>query len=134
MVVKRARRNFLAVLGGVAVTLPMTRIPTPANVYDHLKHCWNRYETQELLNGVPIRKSGVTLSGDGSFSVLADAGRDVMRINPMAARIWDMCDGKNGSEDIARAISKDYDVSPGVCLRDVMRTLRTFRRQGLIVC
>ncbi len=131
---KRARRNFLAVLGGVAAMLPMTKIPTPANVYEHLKGCWSSYETEDLLNGTPLRKNGVSLHKDGYCSVLSEAGRDVMRLNPTAARIWELCDGRKNPGGIAKAISGDYDVSPGVCFNDVVIALRTFKRQGLIIC
>ncbi len=131
---KRARRNFLAVLGGLAATLPMTEFPTPANVYEHLKSCWSWYETKDLLNATPVRKNGVFMHRGGSYSILSDSGRDVVRLNAMAARIWDMCDGRNGVEEMVKAISKDYDVSPGVCFNDVLLALRDFKRRGLIVC
>ena len=131
---KRARRNFLAVLGGVAAMLPMTKFPTPANVYEHLKGCWSLYETEDLLNATPVRKSGVSLREDEAGSVLSDAGRDLVELNPVAARIWELCDGRNSPEGMARAISGDYDVSPGVCFNDVVIALRTFKRQGLVIC
>jgi len=131
---KRARRNFLAVLGGVAVMLPTTKFPTPANVYEHLKGCWSWYETEDLLNGMPVRKSGVSLYGNGYGAVLADAGRDVLRLNHTATRIWELCDGKNSPEVIAKTVSEDFAVSPGVCFKDVVIALRTFKRQGLIIC
>jgi hypothetical protein len=131
---KRARRNFLAVLGGLAAMLPMTKLPTPANVYENLKGCWGWYETEDLLNGTPVRNKNVLLRKDGSFSVLSDAGGDVMQLNETAARIWELCDGRNSPEAMAKAISGDYDVSPGVCFKDVVIALRTFKRQGLIIC
>ena len=114
--------------------LPMTKFPTPANVYEHLKGCWSWYETEDLLNGTPVRKNGVLLHKGGSCSVLSDAGRDVMRLNPMAARIWELCDGRNSPEGMVKALTGDYDVSPGVCFNDVVIALRTFKRQGLVIC
>jgi len=131
---KRARRNFLTVLGGVATMLPMTEFPTPGNVYEHLKSCWSFYETEELLNGKPLRKGNVQLRRGASESVLCEAGRDVMMLNASAVRIWELCDGTNSPECMAETISGLYDVSPGVCLSDVMMALRTFRRRGLVAC
>ena len=131
---KQARRNFLAVLGGVAVMLPTTKFPTPANVYEHLKGCWSWYETEGLLNGTPVRKSGVSLHKNSSGGVLDDAGRNVMQLNPVAARIWDLCDGSNSPKGMAQAISGDYDISADVCFNDVVLALRTFKRQGVIIC
>lgn len=114
--------------------LPTTKFPTPVSVYEHLKGCWSWYETEELLNGMPVRKNYVSLHKGGAGSVLTDDGRDVMRLNPTAARIWELCDGKNSPEVMAMTVSGDYDVSPGVCFKDVVIALRTFKRQGLIIC
>ncbi|MHB8830089.1 MAG: PqqD family protein [Syntrophales bacterium] len=130
---KRARRNFLAIAGGVAVMLPTTKFPTPANVYEHLKGLWSWYETEDLLNGMPVRKSGVSLRKGATFSVLAASGKELMRLNPTAVRIWEMCDGKNSPAIMARIVSADRDVSLGACLKDVIMALRTFKRQDLIV-
>ena len=114
--------------------LPMTKFPTPANVYEHLKGCWSLYETEELLNATPVRKSGVSLRKEEACSILSDAGRDLVELNPVAARIWELCDGKNSPEGMVKAITGDYDVRPGDCFRDVVHALRTFKRQGLIIC
>ncbi|MBW6485880.1 MAG: PqqD family protein [Syntrophobacterales bacterium] len=130
---KRARRNFLAIAGGVAVMLPITKSPTPANVYEHLQGLWSWYETEDLLNGMPVRQSGVSLHKGDAFPVLSGPGRGLIRLNPTAVRIWEMCDGKNSPANIARTISENCDVSPGVCFKDVIIALRTFKRQGLIV-
>jgi hypothetical protein len=129
---RRARRNFLAVLGGVAVTVPTAQLPTPANIYEHLRGCWSFYETGELLNGKPVRKDEVALYRNDSHAVLCEAGRDVMRLNNTASRIWELCDGKNSPAEIAHVLSKEYDVSPSACFNDVVISLRTFRREGLI--
>jgi hypothetical protein len=131
---KRGRRNFLAVLGGVTVMLPMTGFPTPKNVYEHVKGCWSFYETEELLHGKPLRKEDVQLRKGMSRSVLSAAGQDVMMLNGTATAIWEMCDGKTSPETMVRVISDRYDVSAGACLNDVLITLRAFKRQGLVAC
>lgn len=131
---KRGRRNFLAVLGGVAAMLPMTGFPTPGRVYEHLKGCWSFYEAEELLHGKPIRKEDVQLRKGTSRSVLSSAGQDVMMLNGTAAEIWELCDGTNSPETMAGVIGDRYDVSAGACLNDVMITLRTFKRRGFVVC
>jgi hypothetical protein len=131
---KRGRRNFLAVLSGITVMLPVTSFPTAGNVYEHLKGCWSFYETEELLNGKPLRKEDVQFRRGTSSSVLSDAGQDVMMLNGTATAIWELCDGKNSPETMVRVISDRYDVSPGACRNDVIITLRTFKRRGLVAC
>ena len=51
-----SRRNFFTALLGTAAILPTAKLPTPGNVYDHLKSCWTWYETKEILNALPVRK------------------------------------------------------------------------------
>jgi hypothetical protein len=112
----------------------MTKLPTPGNVYEHLKGCWSFYETEELLNGKPVRKADVQLRRGTTSSVLSDAGQDVMMLNGTAMAIWELCDGSNSPEAMVRVISDRYDVSPQACLNDVVITLRTFKRWGLVAC
>ena len=131
----KSKRNFMAAVFGTAVLLPTFKFPTPANVYDHLKFCWNWYETKEILNATPVRKSGIASRKEASFTVLSDSRRqDLIRLNPPAARIWDLCDGRNGVDAMVRTMATDYDVSPGNCVTDIVLTLTAFKRRDLISC
>ena len=131
----KSKRNFLAAIFGTAVILPAFKFPTPENVYDRLKCCWTWYETKEILNAIPVRINGIATRDEASFTILSDARRrDLIRLNPVAARIWDLCNGRNGVDAMVRTMMDDYDVSPGACATDVILTLRTFKRKGLISC
>ena len=130
-----SRRNFIAALLGTAVILPTCKLQTPANVYDRLKSCWTWYETREILNALPVRKNDISSRKEDSFTILSDFRRqDLIQLNPVAARIWDLCDGGNSVDNMVRKMTGDYDVSPGACATDVILTLRTFKRKGLISC
>ena len=130
-----SRRNFFTALLGTAALLPTAKLPTPGNVYDHLKSCLTWYETKEILNALPVRKKDISLRKKASVTILSDLHRqDMIQLNPVAARIWDLCDGRNSVDHMVRRMTSDYDVSPGVCVNDVILTLRTLKRKGLISC
>jgi hypothetical protein len=131
----KSRRNFFAVLLGTAAVLPISTLPTPGNVYDHLKNCWTWYETKEILSALPVRKNDISSRKETSFTILSDLRRrDLIQLNPVAARIWDLCDGRHSIENIVRKITSDYDVPPNACVSDVILTLRTLQRKSLIAC
>jgi hypothetical protein len=131
----QSKRNFMAALLGTAALLPTCKLPTPANVYDHLKGCWTWYETKEILNALPVRIDGVAARNETPFTILSDSRRkDLIRLNPVAARVWDLCDGRNSVETMVRKLTGDYEVSPGACATDVVLTLTAFKRRGLISC
>lgn len=131
----KSKRNFMAALFGTAVMAPTFKFSTPAHVYDHLKCCWTWYETKEILNAMPVRINGITAREGISFTVLSDSRRrDLIRLNPVAARIWDLCDGRNNVDVMVRTMTGDYDVSPGACFNDVLLALTEFKRKGLISC
>lgn len=130
----KSKRNFLAAIFGTAVLLPTFKLSTPENVYGHLKRGWTWYETKEILNAMPVRKSGIAWRSEASSTILSDVRRDLIRLNPVAARIWDLCDGRNNVDAMVRKLTQEYDVSPGACVNDVMVALRTFKGKGLIAC
>ncbi len=130
-----SRRNFFTALLGTAAILPTSKLPTPGNVYDHLKTCWTWYETKEILNALPVRRVDIASRKEPFFTILSDLHRrDLNQLSPTAARIWDLCDGGNSVEHMVRRITSDYDVSPASCVNDVVLTLRTLKRKGLISC
>jgi len=130
-----SKRNFLAALFGTAVMVPTFKFPTPANAYDHLKCCWSFYETREILNALPVRRSGIAARNEASCTVLSDTlHRDLLRLNAVAAEVWELCDGFTSVDRMVVTIMDHYDVSPRACANDVVLTLRTFKRNGLISC
>jgi hypothetical protein len=131
----KSRRIFFTALLGTAAILPTSKLSTPENVYDHLKNCWTWYETRGILNALPVRKSDISSRKEAIFTILSDLHRrDLIQLNPVAARIWDLCDGSNRVDDIVRRMMSDYDVSRRACVNDVILTLRTLRQKSLIVC
>jgi hypothetical protein len=131
----KSRRNFFTALLGTAAILPTAKLPTPENVYDHLKNCWTWYEIKEILNALPVKNTGISERKEASFTILSDLRRrDLIQLNPVAAKIWELCDGSNSVDHMVRRMTNDYDVSPGACVNDVILALRTLKRKNLIAC
>ncbi len=124
----------MAALFGAAAILPTSRIPTPGNLYEHLKSCWTWYEVKDIQSALPARRGDIVSRQEDSCTVLSDRHRDLLRLNPAAARIWELCDGRRSVEGIALGVMERYDVAPRTCVNDVVLTLMEFRRNGLISC
>lgn len=60
---------------------------------------------------------------DGSYYALEEVG----------ARIWDLCDGRRGVEDIVAAIQAEYEAPPATIQDDVLEFVADLRREGLLV-
>jgi hypothetical protein len=84
---------------------------------------------------MPARRDGISSRRDVSRTILSDSLHgDVATLNPVAARIWELCDGRNSVDAMIRRMTAEYHVSPRVCATDVMLALTAFKRKGLISC
>ncbi|HRX87661.1 MAG TPA: HPr-rel-A system PqqD family peptide chaperone [Phycisphaerae bacterium] len=82
---------------------------------------------------VPRRRPGVTsrlLEGD---AVLYDAaGGRMHRMNETALHIWNACDGKRTTDEVAAEIAARYDVPHDTARADVEQTLAALALAGLL--
>jgi hypothetical protein len=129
-----SRRNFIATLLGTVVIVPLVKLPIPQNLYQRLKRGWARYETNHILSSLPIRKANITSRQEAPLTLLSGPRRDLVRLNPVAARIWDLCDGRHSLDTMIQKVMGEYDISSRICAHDVLFTLRTFKEKGLISC
>jgi hypothetical protein len=129
-----SRRNFIAALWGAAVIVPAVKLPASADLYEDLKSRWAWSETQEILQSPPLRKDHIGARRESSLTILSDSHRDLMQLNAVAARIWFLCDGRNSFDGMAQKLMRDYDTSFQACAHDLLFTLKTFKRKGLISC
>jgi pyrroloquinoline quinone biosynthesis protein D len=56
---------------------------------------------------------------DGEMVLLDIDGNQLMGVNPVAARIWDLCDGERDLSAIAAVIADEYAVSASQAAEDV---------------
>jgi hypothetical protein len=59
-------------------------------------------------------------------------GRVQCELNETARFIFDRCDGARSTEDIAQAVSNEYEVDLGTALADVAACVAELREMGLV--
>ena len=69
---------------------------------------------------------------NNEIAVIKDDGLAVHVLNKTAARIWEMCDGETGPDEIATKLCERYDVSLERARDDVRNTLSRMMEKGLL--
>jgi hypothetical protein len=54
------------------------------------------------------------------------------RLNVSATRIWELCDGTRSLEDIARALTEQFEVEFETALQDARTVLEQFKEEQLL--
>ena len=62
----------------------------------------------------------------------ARVGRVLCELNETARFIYGQCDGKRGTDDIARAVAEAYDVDVATAHVDVLACVAQLREMGLV--
>ncbi|NBD11224.1 MULTISPECIES: PqqD family protein [Corallococcus] len=82
---------------------------------------------------VPQRRPGASGEGFGAdFLVLDAEGRTLRGLNPVAARIWALCDGQRTARAVAEQVALEFSTDVGPVLADTLRFLEELRRKGLM--
>lgn len=80
------------------------------------------------------QRPGLLTEGFEDELVVCDPEREeVVVLNPMAAAIWDLCDGTRTAEEIADEVVAALSVERGRVLSDVEAFLNDMTRRGFIV-
>ena len=124
----------MSMVFGAGLALPGIA-PFSSNIYENLKALYRWAEIKEILEAFPAKNPDISCRKDGGHILLIDAGanKDILRLNDTAAVIWNCCNGERSTEDMVDKITSDFDVEKDVCMRDIVLTLSSFRRKGLIV-
>jgi uncharacterized protein YaiI (UPF0178 family) len=69
---------------------------------------------------------------DNEIVVITDNGLAVHVLNKTAARIWEMCSGDFGPDEIVAKLCERYDVSPEKARADVKNVLAKMMEKGLL--
>lgn len=87
------------------------------------------------MSGFPRVRLTLKAEELGSELLLYDEERRLYHLlNPTARLVWQLCDGVHSEDDIVREVGRHYpSVDPGKVRDDVVRTIRTFGENGLIV-
>ncbi len=130
-----SRRSFMSILFGAGVILPATGSARPFGMVDYLRYTWNSMEVKEILSASPVKHPGISLRKEDSYAILTDTGKnaDMLKLNALAADIWNLCNGANRVDNMVEEITGRFDVGPDAARRDVVLTLMAFKRKGLII-
>jgi hypothetical protein len=64
--------------------------------------------------------------------LIKDNGLSTHVLNKTAAFIWELCDGENGVDDIARRLCDRFDVSFEIARRDVRKLIDNLLEVGVL--
>ena len=134
-VVNKSRRFFMSSILGTGIILPTTGSFFNFNIFDQLRYTWKSLELKEIACAFPTRNHAIALRSEDSYIILTDTNedKDVLKLNTVAADIWEHCNGENSVDDMVQIIAGHFDVEPDTCRRDIVLTLMAFKRKGLIL-
>jgi len=89
---------------------------------------------RDLEDSLPKRSPYFTSRPEGEGIVLVPLGEDepAYRLNKVAGAIWELCDGRHSPRQMAQILTRRFEVSGDVCLRDTLELLSLLHREGLV--
>lgn len=58
--------------------------------------------------------------------------QSIFSLNPMGAKVWELIDGKNTEENIAKVLSEEHEVSPALVRKDLSILISQLKEIGAI--
>lgn len=126
------RRSLFKIAAGGA--LLVTGGPFLANENGFMWNLWHQLRYRVAMNAAPARNPDIISKEHGQETVLYSQSQqtDFLKLNPMAGRIWEMCDGSHRVGDMIRRIGLRFDVAISECTRDVLFTVANLQQRGLL--
>jgi len=95
---------------------------------------WHHLRYRIAMNTAPTRNPDIITKKRGRETILSSRSQhaDIMLLNPMAGRIWEMCDGSNQIVDMIHSFTNRFDVVTSECTLDVMFTITQLKQRGLL--
>ncbi len=95
---------------------------------------WHQLRYRIAINAAPTRKPDIISKRRDQETVLYSRSQqaDLLKLNPVAGRIWEMCDGSHRVGDMIRTLGNSYDVMTSECTRDVLFTVTNLQQRGLL--
>ena len=82
---------------------------------------------------IPTPRSGLaTRVVDEEVVILDRANGNVHRLNSTASAIWNLCDGKNTTDEIAAHLAEAFQLPPDQVLADVRRMVEDLEKLDLL--
>ena len=99
----------------------------------------------DILRARPVRHPDVAWRNwDGEVVILTPAGHDPEAppeqqdgaehdLNPVASRIWELCDGTRDVQQIGAVLAEEFEVDAGTAAKDAAELVVTLMRRKLIL-
>ncbi|HQJ31454.1 MAG TPA: PqqD family protein, partial [Syntrophales bacterium] len=99
-----------------------------------LQRLWQRLRFHLALNAVPTRNPDIVSTRRDRETILASRSQrtELLKLNPMAGHIWELCDGSHRVSDIVCLLGNRFEVPTATCTRDVMFTVATLGELGVL--
>jgi len=125
----------MSALFGAGIILPTSGSIANFDIYDYLRHTWKSLEAAEIEGERLVRNPSISVIKDGGFTIITEAktNKPLLKLNAVAADIWNLCNGANGVDNMVQEITDHFDVEPNAARRDIILTLMAFKRRGLII-
>jgi hypothetical protein len=95
---------------------------------------WHQLRYRVAMNAAPAKNPDIMSKRQEQETVLYSRSQkaDILKLNPMAGHIWEMCDGSHRVRDMIHTIGNRFDVMTSECTRDVLFTVANLQQRGLI--
>ena len=91
-------------------------------------------ELETIVDQIPMPISNVESEViDGEVLLYQPQQTRAVYLNPTAAVIWSLCDGKRSVREIIRAIDESYPEAGADLKEDVLATLKQLQESGVLV-
>ena len=88
---------------------------------------------RQLEQVAPYRRSGIVQQVLDHEAMLYDqASGRTHRMNETALLVWQACDGRSTTREVAQGITEKYDTSLETALEDVEQSIAVFAEAGLV--
>ena len=126
------RRSLFKIAAGGALLVTGGSFLAQENGF--LWNLWHQLRCRAAMNAAPARNPDIISKRQDKETVLYSRSQqsDILKLNPMAGRIWEMCDGSHRVGDMIRSIGNRFDVVTSECTRDVMFTVANLQQRGLL--
>jgi len=125
------RRSFFKIAAVGALLVTGGSFVAKENGY--MWNLWHHLRYRIARNAAPARNPDIISKRQDKETVLYSRSQEkaLLKLNPMAGRIWEMCDGSHAVDDMIHSIGNRFDVATSECTRDVLFTVANFQQRGL---
>jgi hypothetical protein len=128
----RRRSLFKIAAGGAIFIAGISHLTKDSSCTWNL---WHQLRHRLAMNSLPTKNPDIIAKKTNQSIVLFSRAHktDLLKLNPTAGSIWEMCDGSHCVSDIIHHIGNRYDVARGQCSDDVLITVAKLYQRGLIL-